>query len=101
MVTKALHSGHMRRFYSVLTLLILGAGLRAQRIYPNRIASIGFTGDTADVVVPTKGGVALIGGGGDVAGAFKWMIERSGGGNVVVLRASSNYLYNNTIDSLG
>src|ERR1700754_751098 len=103
MVIKALNLnyGHMRRFYFVLMILTLGAGLRAQRIYPNRIASIGFTGDTADVVTPTKGGVALIGGGGDVPGAFKWMIERSGGGNVVVLRASSNYLYNKTIDSLG
>ena len=99
MVIKALN--YMRRFYFVLTILTLSAGLRAQRIYPNRIASIGFTGDTADVVTPTRGGVALIGGGGDVAGAFKWMIGRSGGGNVVVLRASSNYLYNKTIDSLG
>lgn len=101
MAIKALNNDHMRRFYSVLTLLILCAGLRAQRIYPNRIACIGFTGDTADVATPTKGGVALIGGGGDVPGAFKWMIARSGGGNVVVLRASSNYLYNKTIDSLG
>ncbi|PGH38751.1 MAG: cyanophycinase, partial [Candidatus Nephrothrix sp. EaCA] len=29
------------------------------------------------------------------------MIERSGGGNVVIVRASGNYLYNRTIDSLG
>ncbi|HEY4285947.1 MAG TPA: isoaspartyl peptidase/L-asparaginase [Puia sp.] len=91
----------MRKLFFSLAVLSLCAGVNAQKIYPNRIASIGFTGDTTDVVTVTRGGVALIGGGGDVPGAFKWMIDRSGGGNVVVLRASSNYLYNKTIDSLG
>lgn len=66
-----------------------------------RVASLGFTGDTTDVRTKTSGGVALVGGGGDVPGAFQWMIKKSGGGNVVVIRASSNYLYNSTIDSLG
>ncbi len=49
----------------------------------------------------TKGGVALIGGGGNVDGAFKWMIDRSGGGDVVVIRASGDYLYNDDIAKLG
>jgi cyanophycinase-like exopeptidase len=80
---------------------MLCGGAKAQQVYPGRVASLGFTGDTTDVVTPTRGGVALIGGGGDVPGAFRWMIDRSGGGNVVVLRASSNYLYNETINSLG
>ncbi|MBS1605232.1 MAG: isoaspartyl peptidase/L-asparaginase [Bacteroidetes bacterium] len=88
-------------FYCLALTCCCGGGLRAQRIVPGRVACIGFTGDTTDVVTPTRGGVALIGGGGDVPGAFKWMIERSGGGNVVVLRASGDYLYNKTIDSLG
>lgn len=91
----------MKRFLSLITSVALYSSLTAQTIIPGRIASIGFTGDTSDVVTPTRGGVALIGGGGDVPGAFKWMIDRSGGGNVVVLRASSNYLYNETINSLG
>jgi beta-aspartyl-peptidase (threonine type) len=90
----------MRTIFFIAALALCSSGM-AQRIIPGRIASIGFTGDTADVVTPTRGGVALIGGGGDVPGAFKWMIDRSGGGNVVVLRASSNYLYNETINSLG
>ncbi|HEY8971485.1 MAG TPA: hypothetical protein VIM64_20415, partial [Puia sp.] len=81
--------------------LVCSGRLMSQRIIPGRVACIGFTGDTTDVVTPTQGGVALIGGGGDVPGAFKWMIDRSGGGNVVVLRASGNYLYNGTIDGLG
>ncbi|HUR10481.1 MAG TPA: cyanophycinase [Flavitalea sp.] len=66
-----------------------------------RTGSIGLTGDSADIVTKTTGGIALIGGGGDVPGAFRWMIARSGGGDVVILRASGDYLYNSTIDSLG
>ena len=81
--------------------LVCSGHLMAQRIIPGRVACIGFTGDTTDVITPTRGGVALIGGGGDVPGAFKWMIDRSGGGNVVVLRASGDYMYNETINSLG
>lgn len=75
--------------------------IREAKVIGGRKASLGVTGDTTDVVTKTRGGVALVGGGGDVPGAFRWMIERSGGGNVVVIRASSNYLYNRTIDSLG
>jgi len=68
---------------------------------PGRPGSIGIIGDTADVTTPVKGGVALIGGGGNVDGAFQWMIDRSGGGDVVVLTASGNGSYNHDIDSLG
>ncbi len=82
----------------LLVTVILSGSLIARQ---PRSASIGILGDTADVVTSTRGGVALIGGGGDVPGAFQWMIARSGGGDVVVIRASGNYLYNGTIDSLG
>ncbi|MEC5146802.1 cyanophycinase [Chitinophaga sp. 212800010-3] len=70
-------------------------------VIPGRPASIGFVGDTANVSTPVEGGVALIGGGGNVDGAFQWMIARSGGGDVVVLTASGNGSYNHDIDSLG
>lgn len=63
--------------------------------------SLGITGDTSDVQTPTRGGIVLIGGGGEVPGAFRWMIDRSGGGDVVILRATGDYLYHTTIDSLG
>jgi len=86
--------------YLILWCLCLSAMPRAQA-RQERIASLGYLGDITDVDTPTRAGVALIGGGGDVAGAFQWMIERSGGGNVVIVRASGNYLYNRTIDSLG
>lgn len=63
--------------------------------------SIAFEGDTRNVITSTKGGVALVGGGGYVNGAFKWMIERSGGGDVVVITASANTALNKAIFSLG
>jgi cyanophycinase-like exopeptidase len=68
---------------------------------PGRPASIGIIGDTADVKTPTKAGTAMIGGGRDDDEAFKWMINRSGGGDVVVLRATGTDAYNPYIDSLG
>ena len=81
-----------------IVLIAIAGRISAQNV---RTASLGITGDTADVMATTRGGVALFGGGGDVPGAFQWMIARSGGGDVVVIRASGSYLYNHTIDSLG
>lgn len=88
------------KLYLFIACTALITNMQAQPNY-NRIASLGVTGDTTDVSTPTRGGVALIGGGGNVDAAFKWMIDRSGGGNVVVIRASDNYLYNNDIYKLG
>ena len=68
---------------------------------PGRPGSIGIIGDTADVKTPTQAGTAMIGGGKDDDAAFKWMISRSGGGDVVVLRATGTDAYNPYIDSLG
>jgi len=66
-----------------------------------RPASIGIIGDSANVVKSTNGGMVLMGGGADVDAAFKWMIERSGGGDVVVLRATGTGTYNPYINGLG
>ncbi|ASZ11225.1 cyanophycinase [Chitinophaga sp. MD30] len=66
-----------------------------------RPASLGLLGDPADVKTPVKGGVALIGGGDQVDAIFKWLIARSGGGDVVVIRATNYDVYNAYIDSLG
>ena len=52
------------------------------------------TGHEADVVTAVKGGVVLMGGGKDVAEAFAWMIERSGGGDFLILRAAGTDAYN-------
>ncbi|MCU0449272.1 MAG: cyanophycinase [Bernardetiaceae bacterium] len=55
-------------------------------------------GDTADVQTVTRPGCLLAGGSTDVDEAMRWLIERSGGGDFVVLRASgadgyNSYLY--------
>src|SRR4051812_16660869 len=66
----------------------------------HRPASLGIIGDTADVQAPTKAGVVMMGGGKDVDEAFKWMINCSGGGDVVVIRASGTSAYNPYIYNL-
>jgi cyanophycinase len=69
--------------------------------FGGRPSSIGVIGDTANVNTPVKGGIAMVGGGKDVDAAFKWMINRSGGGDVVVIRASGTDAYNPYIKALG
>ena len=54
-----------------------------------------------DVITSTKAGIVLMGGGKDVDAAFKWMIEKSGGGNVVIIRASGTDAYNKYVFNLG
>jgi cyanophycinase len=52
------------------------------------------TGDSSDVTRTTTPGLVLMGGGTDVDAAIKWLLTRSGGGDVVVLRASGSDGYN-------
>lgn len=66
-----------------------------------RAASLGIVGDTTDVKTTTKGGVVIMGGSTDVDAAFKWMIERSGGGDVVIIRATGTNAYNAYVNELG
>lgn len=66
-----------------------------------RPASIGVVGDTTDIKTQTKLGIVIMGGGTDVDAAFKWMIERSGGGNAVIIRASGTDAYNSYVKKLG
>lgn len=66
-----------------------------------RPASIGIVGDSSNVVKNTTGGMVLMGGGTDVEAAFKWMIERSGGGDVVIIRATGTDAYNPFVNGLG
>ncbi|RZJ79640.1 MAG: cyanophycinase [Flavobacterium sp.] len=66
-----------------------------------RPGSIGIVGDSSNVVKPTSSGLVLMGGGADVEAAFKWMISKSGGGDVVILRASGTDAYNPFVNGLG
>ena len=87
-------------FFQVAAGILAACTVHAQTKNPIN-ASLRLSGDPKDVATSTRGGVALIGGGGNVDGAFKWMIDRSGGGDVVVIRASGDYLYNDDISKLG
>jgi cyanophycinase len=51
-------------------------------------------GNAEDVRTVTRPGYVLMGGGTDVAEAFQWMIERAGGGDFLVLRATGTDAYN-------
>ena len=64
-------------------------------------ASLGRIGSSKNIATATKGGTVLVGGGGNVDKAFQWMIERSGGGDVVVITASGTTSYNEEINALG
>ena len=52
------------------------------------------TGNGGDVQTSTTPGFALVGGGKDQDSVFRWFLQRSGGGDVVVLRASGADGYN-------
>ena len=98
----------LKNVYTTFLCLLLYGNIIAQSNDRNNLSyrsqrpsSLGIICDTADVITVTKPGVVLMGGGKDVDGAFKCMIEKSGGGNVVVIRASGTNAYNNYIYDLG
>lgn len=59
------------------------------------------TGSPADVSPATHGGLLLAGGGTDQPDAFRWLIKKSGGGDIVVLRASGADGYHPFVMRLG
>lgn len=58
-------------------------------------------GNPQDVVTRTEGGYALLGGGGDVTGAYEFLIRKSGGGDFLVLRATGSNAYNPYVMKIG
>src|SRR4051794_19316668 len=58
------------------------------------------TGNPADVKKPARAGFVLAGGGKDQDAAMRWFVERSGGGDVVILRASGADGYNAYLKNL-
>ena len=58
------------------------------------------TGSPADVRRSTAPGLMLSGGAGDVPEAFRWFLRKSGGGDVVVLRATGSDAYNGYLQSI-
>ena len=80
---------------------VIGIKSQIPTTIPGRPSSIGIIGDTANVNTTTQYGMVMMGGGKDVDAAFKWMIDRSGGGDVVILRASGTDAYDPYIYGLG
>jgi cyanophycinase-like exopeptidase len=76
--------------WSIILLILLVSGLFRAQSYTSY-----FTGDIADVEATTTFGVVLMGGASEHDEAMKWFLERAGGGDVVVIRASGSDGYNN------
>ncbi len=75
----------------ILFFVLLGGALhtQAQTSYTSY-----FTGDTTDVSTVTQGGSVLMGGSTESDDAMRWFLNRSGGGDIVVIRASGSNGYN-------
>ena len=81
-------------------LLLTGFGsmaCEAQKPKPYQYFRVG---NAADVSARTQAGFALMGGGTDLDEAFKWMCERAGGGDFLILRASGTDDYNPYVQGL-
>lgn len=67
-------------------------------IIPNQSGASGYeyyiTGNRNDVITTTQPGLVLMGGGADIDECFEWMIDRSRGGDFLVLRTSGTDAYN-------
>lgn len=86
---------------STSTTLTVGSG---GGVWPCTLPSgvdLGKVGSTTDKVTTTTSGVVLMGGGTDVDAAMQWMIGKSGGGDVVVLRSTGTNAYNSYLYGLG
>lgn len=80
----------MKNLFCSLFLLFCATSTAFSQIYKSY-----FTGDTANVNVPTKGGVVLMGGATESDEAMRWFLQQATGGDVVVIRASGSNGYNN------
>ena len=70
-------------------LLAFGFLLKSQTTYTSY-----FTGDTNNVIKPTEYRLCLMGGATEDDNAMKWFLNGSGGGDIVVLRATGTSGYN-------
>ena len=82
--------------YTITLFFILAINFTYSQTYTSWI-----TGSTADVSTTTTAGSCLMGGGTDNDDAIKWMIQKSGGGDFVVIRSAGTQGYNDYIYGLG
>ncbi len=89
---------------SFITLFFLSSSLYgiSQQLDVSQLnASIGIVGSPEDVSGKTESGIVLAGGGKDQDAAMKWMIDRAGGGDFVIIRASGSTGYNDYLFEMG
>ncbi|MBL8215565.1 MAG: cyanophycinase [Bryobacterales bacterium] len=84
---------------SMLGMPLATAVLMAQAADP--AYQLFLTGDAADVQPRTMPGFVLAGGSKDQDAAMRWFLERSGGGDIVVIRAGGADGYNDYLYKLG
>ncbi|WP_373494718.1 cyanophycinase [Aquiflexum sp.] len=63
--------------------------------------SLGRVGNAEDIQAEVESGLLLMGGSTDVDAAMRWMIERSGGGDFVIIRVSGGDGYNDYLYNMG
>jgi len=88
---------HPRPFHFALMFVCLASFAPAQTA-----PAYGYfrVGNTADTAATPRAGYALMGGGTDLDEAFRFLCERAGGGDLLVLRATGNDEYNSYIHKL-
>ena len=80
------------------TFLILVIVLLQNFIFAQNYTSY-FTGNVEDTIVSPLGGTCMMGGATENDDAMKWFLERSGGGDILVIRASGSDGYNDYLFS--
>ena len=80
----------MTRTHLLLFLLLSWTALAAQNTYTSFRS-----GSSTDTITTAAGGSCLMGGATEDDNAMRWFLERAGGGDVLVLRASGADGYNN------
>ncbi|VXC68106.1 cyanophycinase [Massilia sp. 9I] len=89
-----------RIFRTALFTIALGASQAALAGKPYQHFVVG-DGSNVNLPKPAYPSLVLMGGGPDVDAAFQWMIQKSGGGNFVVIRATGTDAYNPYIYAMG
>ena len=83
-----------RKYIALIATLFFGIKIGSAQ-------SLGRVGNVNDITTTCTAGTVLMGGGTDVDAAFTWMINKSGGGDFVIIRATGTSAYNSYIYSLG
>jgi cyanophycinase len=89
-----------KRLLGIFAILVLAGSLpcSAQSDHPYKYFRVGNPTDSANA--KPRAGYALMGGGSDLDEAFRWLCDRAGGGDLLVLRATGTDDYNRYIQKL-